>query len=146
MAKFFELSEENINLVEDAFQTTGLHNYMECKILGIAKSKVLIKIQKNNPVTEYLANVPESINIQVYEEAFDRLDDDTKKTLLDDAFARVAYDGDKNKIIIGAPEITVTLGGIEKYGDKLINAAQAGVLAIQQIEDEKKQLRESERG
>ena len=146
MAKFFELSEDNINLVEDAFQSTGLHNFMECNILGIAKSKTLIKIQKNNPVTEYLAKVPESINIQVYEEAFDRLDDDSKKILLDDAFARVAYDNDKDKIIIGAPEITVTLGGRAKYGDKLINAAELGVLAIQQIEDEKKQMKEAEKG
>lgn len=144
MAKFFELSEENIDLIEEVFQNTGLNNYMELKIMGVTKSKQLIKVQKNNPVTEYLAKVTDSINIQIYEEAFDRLDTDSKKILLEDAFAVVGYDGDKDKIIIGAPQITVTIGGRRTYGDKLINAAEAGVLAIQQIEDEKKALKESD--
>ena len=142
MAKLFELSEENIDLIEEVFQNTGLHNYMELKTMGVTKSKQLIKIQKNNPVTEYLAKAPDSINIQVYEDAFDRLDIETKKILLEDAFSIVGYDSDKDKILIGAPQITVTIGGRQRFGDALINAAEAGVLAIQQIEDEKKALKE----
>lgn len=138
MTKFFELSEENINLVDTLFQATGLHNYMDMKAMGISKAKTLIKVQKNNPVTEYIAKVADSINIQIYEEAFDRLDENTKKMLLEDAFAHVAYDSEKDKIIVGAPEIVVTLGGREKYGNALVDAAEAGVMAIQQVEDEKR--------
>lgn len=146
MAKFFELSDDNLNIVDETFQATGLNNYMEMQALGISKSKTLIKIQRNNPVTEYLAKAPDSINIQIYEEAFDRLDEPTKRLLLEDAFAEVSYDTEKDKITIGAQKICVTVGGRARHGEKLINAAEAGVLAIQQIDDEKKALKAAEKG
>ena len=34
MAKFFELSEENLDLVQELFQKKELHNYMDIKIIG----------------------------------------------------------------------------------------------------------------
>lgn len=68
-----------------------------------------------------------------------------RKLLLQDAMATIAYDIEKDKIVLGAPSITVTIGGRAKYGDDLINAAETAVWAIQQIAEEEKAKKEAEK-
>lgn len=145
MAKFFELSEENLDLVQELFQKKELHNYMDIKIIGISKAKEVVKIARTNPLAEYVGNCPDSVTCVIYEEAFDRLDDKCRRLVLEDALNTLSYDRDKDKIVVGCPSITVTLGGRAKYGDELINALETSVLAIQQIEDEKKEIKEAEK-
>ena len=65
--------------------------------------------------------------------------------LVEDAFANVSYDDEKDKIIVGGPQISVSIGGWKKYGEKLINAAEIGQYAIAQIEEEKKAAKEAEK-
>ena len=136
MAKFFEVTSENDEMIMDIFEETGMYKYMNIKIVGVAKAKELIKISKANPLAEYVGKCPDTIVLTLYEEAFERLDDKTKKILLTD---------EKDKINIGAPQIVVTVGGRMKYGDELINAAEVGVLAIQQLEEERKEKKEMEK-
>lgn len=144
--KHFELTEENQQLFIDLFDETGLNNYMQLKLIGIAKSKEVIKVAKPNDVAKYVGHLPDDmVTIIVYEEAFDRLDEKNKKLLISDALNMITYDGEKDKIGIGVPQIVVTVGGRQKYGDELINASEMGVLAIQQIEDEKQQAKEEEK-
>lgn len=145
MAKFFELSEENQALIDDRFQVTGMHNYINLLVFGVSKAREVIKVSKANPLAEKVGNCPDSVVCIVYEEAFDRLDDEMRKMLVDDAFANVAYDSEKDKIIVGAPQITVTVSGRKTFGDALINAAESAVYAIQQIEEEKRLAKEAER-
>lgn len=145
MAKFFELTDENQTLVNDVFQDTGMHNYMNLKMVGVSKAKELIKVSKANPLAEYVGKCPDTIVCAIYEDAFDRLDEKTKRLLLIDAFGVVFYDDEKDKISIGAPQIVVTVAGRMKYGEDLINAAETGVLAIQQLEDEKREQKELEK-
>ena len=145
MAKFFEVTSENDEMIMDIFEETGMYKYMNIKIVGVAKAKELIKISKANPLAEYVGKCPDTIVLTLFEEAFDRLDYKTKKILLTDAFNLVSYDSEKDKINIGAPQIVVTVGGRMKYGDELINAAEVGVLAIQQLEEERKEKKEMEK-
>ena len=116
MAKFFELTDENQNLVSTIFQETGMHNYINLKMVGVPKAKELIKVSKANPLAEYVGKCPDTIVCAIYEDAFDRLDENTKRLLLRDAFSIVFYD-----------------------------AAEAGVLAIQQVEDERREQKEIEK-
>lgn len=139
MSKFFQLTEDNLSLIETLFQETGMHNYIDLKVLGITKSKEVIKVVKTNPLAEKLGNCPDSVVCIVYEEAFDRLDERCKKLLITNAFDLVSYDSDKDKIVVGAPQITMTLGSYDKFGQDLINAYIGGIMAMQQIEDEKKE-------
>ena len=145
MAKFFELTDENQTLVNDVFQDTGMHNYMNLKMVGVSKAKELIKVSKANPLAEYVGKCPDTIVCAIYEDAFDRLDEKTKRLLLIDAFGVVFYDDEKDKISIGAPQIVVTVAGRMKYGEELINAAEIAVTMIQEIEEEKKAQREAEK-
>ena len=145
MAKFFELTDENQTLVNDVFQDTGMHNYMNLKMVGVSKAKELIKVSKANPLAEYVGKCPDTIVCAIYEDAFDRLDEKTKRLLLIDAFGVVFYDDEKDKISIGAPQIVVTVAGRMKYGEELINAAEIAVTMIQEIEEEKKAQKEAEK-
>ena len=128
MAKFFELTDENQTLVNDVFQDTGMHNYMNLKMVGVSKAKELIKVSKANPLAEYVGKCPDTIVCAIYEDAFDRLDEKTKRLLLIDAFGVVFYDDEKDKISIGAPQIVVTVAGRMKYGEDLINAAETAII------------------
>lgn len=145
MAKFYDVSEENQSLIDEKFQETGMHNGIDLKIRGISKQKEVIKVVKTNPQAQDLGGCPDSIVCYVYEDAFDRLDDNIKEMLVIDAFANVAYDSEKDKIIVGGPQITVSLGGLAKYGQELVKAAEVGEYAILQIEEEKKAIKEAEK-
>lgn len=145
MAKFFEISDENKILIENTFSETGLDNYINLKIVGTPKAKELIKVTKANPLAEYVGKIPDSVVCTLYEEAFDRLDEKTKKILITDAFNCVGYDTEKDKILVGVPQIVVTVAGMHKYGDELINAAEMGVMMIQEVEEERKAKKEMEK-
>ena len=145
MEKFFEISEENQQIFDDVWQESGMFNYVDLKIVGTPKAKEVIKVQKTNPYAGYWGKCTGSISVTVYEEVFDRLDDKSKKLLVEDALSLVSYDSEKDKINVGAPQIVITVGGRMKYGEELINAAEIAVTMIQEIEEEKKAQREAEK-
>ena len=142
----FDLTEENQNLFNELFEETGYHNYMQLRLIGIAKSKEVITVNRPPAVAKHVGHLPDDVvTIIVYEDAFDRLDDKNKKLLIKDAFNLIAYDDEKDKIAIGAPMITVTVEGRRKWGEDLINASEMAVMCIQQIEEEKKEAKEAEK-
>lgn len=144
--KTFDLTEENQNLFNDLFEETGYHNYMQLRLIGVAKSKEVITVNRPNAIAKHVGHLPDDVvTILVYEDAFDRLDDKSKKLLIKDAFNLIAYDDEKDKIAIGAPMITVTVVGRQKWGEDLINSAEFAVAAIAQIEEEKKEAKEAEK-
>lgn len=145
MAKFFEISDENKEIFENIWSESGMFNYIDLKLLGVPKAKEVVKVQKTNPQAEYLGKCPDSIIVTIYEQAFDRLDDRGKKLLAEDALSLVSYDDEKEKIIVGAPQIVVSVGGRAKYGDELINVAESAVLSIQQIAEEEAEKKAAER-
>ena len=140
MAKFFEIDEQNRELIDGIFQETGMHNYINLIILGVPKMNgKVISIAKTNPIAEKLGNCPDSVVCTVYEEAFDRLDENAKRLIVTDALATISYDTEKDKIIVGCPQIVVTAAGRARFGEDLLNACEAGLFAIAQIEQEKKE-------
>lgn len=145
MAKFGELSEEIQEIVDKIIDETGLHNYMTIKTAAIHKSRELIKVSRANAWAEHLGKVSDCVTILVYERALERLNPRQQEILLRDAINNISFDGEKDKIIIGAPKITVTIGGRAKYGDELINAAECSVLTMQQIIDEEREMKEAKK-
>ena len=51
-----------------------------------------------------------------------------------DVLNNIQYNPENGKITIGAPRITVTTWGLQKYGEDLLNAAESAVLALEQID------------
>lgn len=145
MSKFGKLTEENQKLFTEVADKLCVGDYLNLEVNAVKKSKVLIKVSKAGDRYEYSKNKPSIVCIDIYEEAFDRLDEENKKILIEDALNTISYDFDKDKINIGVPSITITIGGRQKYGDKLVNAAEMGVMMIQQIAEEEKERKEQEK-
>ena len=142
MAKLGAVSDDTRNLVDEILGKSGLANFVNAEVMSISKQKQIVTVKRANATTEYLANKPDSICIYVYEEAFDRLDDNARFLIMEDALNTVYYDTEKDKIVITPQQISVTVGGRAKYGEPLINAVEAGVHAIAQIEEEERERKE----
>ena len=145
MAKFSELSEDIQEIVDKIIDETGLHNYMTIKTFAVAKSKELVKVSRASALAEHLGKVSDCVTILIYERAMERLNPRQQAILLRDAINNISFDGEKDRILIGAPKITVTIGGRAKYGEELIDAAECSVHAMQQIIDEEKEAKEAKK-
>jgi len=145
MAKLGKLSEDTVELIENIISETGLDNYISVKTYAVKKSKEVIKIKKAGPIEGELAKDESTVFIIVYEEAFDRLDDDAKETLMRDAINNIIFNPENGKVSIGAPRITVTTWGLQKFGDNLLRAAESAVVAIEQIAEEEKERKQLEK-
>ena len=91
MAKIFETDQEIVEMVNKAFDDAELTNYgLNLKVLSLSKAKDVIKVNKASATTEFLAKKDSMITVFIYEAAFDRLDLDSKKMLIDMAISNVS--------------------------------------------------------
>lgn len=144
MAKLGKLSDDTVELIEKIVSETGLDNYISVKTYATKKSKEVIKIKKAGPIEGELAKDESTVFIIVYEEAFDRLTDNYQEILMRDVLNNIQYNPENGKITIGAPRITVTTWGLQKYGEDLLNAAESAVLTLEQIDEEQKERKRAE--
>ena len=142
MAKFGKVSEETQELIDTISSETGLVQFIDIEAVSVPKSKKVIDIKRCPPLGEHVAGKRDVVCVIVYEKAFERLTEEQQEILMRDAFNTVAFDSEKDKIIIGCPQIVVSCGGRAKWGDRLIDTAEAAVMAIQQIMDEEKEEKE----
>ena len=140
-----DVLEETRDLVDRILGETGLSNFMNAEVMSISKQKQAVSVKRATATTEWVAKKPDSICVYVYEEAFDRLDDEAKELIVRDALNTVSYDSEKDKIVITPPQIMVTLGGRQAYGDKLINAIETSVHVMAEIEEEKKEAKKAKK-
>lgn len=145
MAKFGKISDETRELVEKIVEELNYQNFMNIEAVSVSKQKQLIKVSRDSAMTEYKMKRPSTVTICIYEAAFDRLDDEQKELLLRDAINSIYYDSEKDKITIGCPQITVSLDGRAKWGDRLINAAECAVHMMIEIEEEEKERKRQEK-
>lgn len=136
MANFGEVSQETQELFDKVCNESGLDNFIDIRIVNTAKSKKLIEVKKCPPLGEYVAKKIQVVCVIVYDKAFERLTPQMQEILMRDAFNNIQFDSEKDKINIGVPQIVVTCEGRAKWGEDLINAAENGVMAIQQIIEE----------
>lgn len=145
MAKLFNASEDIVEIVDNLAEEAELVQYMNIKVLGTNKQKQVVKVKKASPVEETLGQCEDSIIIIVCEPVFDMLSEEQQKLVVKDALSCVAFDFDKNKIIVTQPELACTIGGRQKMGDDLLNALETAVLCARQLEEKKKEERDAKK-
>lgn len=145
MAKLGKVSDETQALVDKVVGELGYDNCMNIEPISITKQKQLIKVARANATTEYKAKCPDSVFLYIFEAPFERLDEKQQELLIRDALNNVNYDSEKDRIIIGCPQVTVSVDGRAKWGDELVNAAECGVHMILQVEEEEKERKQAER-
>ena len=141
-------SPEYEELVKEVVrERTDLSGYVEFKVFNIKKSKKdVTKVQKANEIVELALDMEDVVVLSIYEDAFDRCDEQTKRLWIENALAPVHYDMEKDKVVIGGePTITVSLGMYHKYKDIIIQKLELAALTLQQIEDEERKRKEEEK-
>lgn len=156
MAKLYETSDDIREYIEDVITNeTSLDRYITWRILSNDNQKELIKVAKSSAVTEYFAKMRDSIIIYVNEGIFDRMkpgnvnDVDYRKLVIEDVLSTVEIVENDNtgtmKIQVSKPEICITSGCYEKYGENLARGSEIANTAYAQIKEEEKRKKEEER-
>ena len=93
MAKFFETSDEFVDLIEEQFSKTGLDTLgINLKVVSITKAKDMLKVSRTSAVTNFLTQGETDILVTIYEQAFDRLPKDVQEMLVEMTLSNVSYD------------------------------------------------------
>ena len=146
MNKIFESSDEVVAIAREMFKETGLLNYgLTLKIMSVPKAKEILKVTKASPATEFLTNNEGIIQLFVFEKAFERLDENSQKMLLDMAFSNVWYDTDKDKLNIDTTPNAAIIRMRQKYGNDILDKVELALVTMQQIEEEEKEAKEAAR-
>lgn len=144
MAKIRNASEEYVKLVKSVADSIGIGKYVEINVFDMGKSnKEVIKVKKTSVPMEVKLEGEDMIDVYLYEDAFDLVEDSTKRFWIESALCQVGYDMEKSKIVIGAePTINIPEGIYEKYKDVAIQQLRLANLTISQIKDKEKQEKE----
>lgn len=146
MSKIFESSDEVVAIAREMFKETGLLNYgLTLKIMSVPKAKEILKVTKASPATEFLTNNEGIIQLFVFEKAFERLDENSQKMLLDMTFSNVWYDTDKDKLNIDTTPNAAIIRMRQKYGNDILDKVELALVTMQQIEEEEKEAKEAAR-
>lgn len=143
--KIFNTSEDILEMANTAFEETsgGLAQIgINLKVISAPKGKSILKVQRTNPTTQFLTK--KDIILTIYEAAFDRLTDEHKRILLDGAFSNVAYDSEKDRILVET-DFAKEIFRMRKKYPNYVDIAEQSYLIIQQLEDEEKQRKEDEK-
>lgn len=140
----FKLADETESLINKVATEFGLTNYVNIKCFG-TKQKQIIKVKKASPTEEGMGKISGCVIITVFEDVFIRLNPEQQDILVRDALSQVFYDSEKDKINVVQPEVCVTLGGWQKWGEKLVNAQETAILAKQQMEEEERERKAAEK-
>lgn len=146
MAKFFETSDEFVDLIEEQFSKTGLDTLgINLKVVSITKAKDMLKVSRTSAVTNFLTQGETDILVTIYEQAFDRLPKDVQEMLVEMTLSNVSYDTEKDKLNIETNPYVQIFNMRKKYGEVILNNLEMAYLTIQQIEDEEKERKEQEK-
>lgn len=146
MAKIFNTCEDITKLIDDQFNETGLSGYgVSLKIMSVTKSKDIIKLTKASATTEYLTNKDSLVQIFVYEEAFERLSIEAQKMLIEMVLSNVAYDSEKDKLIVDSNPYNMLFRLRKKYGEIIMDNLELASIVMTEIEEEEKARKEAER-
>lgn len=146
MAKPIKSSEYVQDLVDEAVEAAGLSAYgLTIETMSLTKSKDPVKVSKANSTTEYLTNKSDVVCIYIYEAAFERLDEESQKKIIEMAISSISYDSEKDKINIQNNPSLNTFNMCKKYGNGFVYTLEAAYIAIQQIADEEKEAKEAEK-
>lgn len=149
MAKFSQASEDIVKIVNEVTEELGLNSFLDFETLSVAKSKDVVSVSKASSVVEYLSKRDDLILVFVYEKAFDLVEEKDKYMWIRLALEQISYDSEKDKVIIGCPQIIVPVGCYEKYKNVAVESALLAQYTISQIKDkeaEEKAQKAAEKG
>ncbi|MCD8207749.1 MAG: hypothetical protein LUD72_07420 [Bacteroidales bacterium] len=125
MAKITEVTQQTADLVRSVAEESDLFHLVNIEPLAVSKQPVMIKVAKANAATEFKCQTEDLIFLYVYEEAFEKLTDEQRKMVVEEAMNQIHVDLESGKIKIIQPQLNMTVGGYAKHGQKMIDCAVA---------------------
>ena len=145
MAKLEKLSDEMQERVSAVVRDFTINQFATVEAMCALKQKVPVAVSRANAATEFLTDKPDTILVFINEPIMEKLDFEQQDMLIRDALSGVYLDSEKERMVVNKPEISVSMWGHRKYGDKIINAFEAFVLANQQAEEEEKERKKAQK-
>lgn len=133
--KIYEIDETIKEMVSNQFAENGFENFMNLQVMAIEKQKDVIKVAKAPEPTEFLMEIPDTIQVFVYENVFNQLDEETQKFLVEFALQPVWFDSEKGRVNIERNPYKPLFELRKKYGERADEMLEASYLAIKQAED-----------
>lgn len=133
--KIYEADKAIVDLVRNQFSENGFEDCMNLQVMAIEKQKDVIKVAKAPEATEYLMEVPDTIQVFVYEKVFNELDEETQKFLIEFALQPVWFDSEKGRVMIERNPYKPLFELRKKYKERADEMLEASYLAIKQSED-----------
>ena len=129
----------------------NLANEMGLRATGINVTPVRLKkskkevgqVLKANDLVELFTGDNSTVAVAIYEDAFDRVDEQTREIWIRSLLSQISYDMDKDKIVITKPELNIPIGLYHKFGNIAVEKAELALLTLQQIADEEKEAKEA---
>lgn len=128
--------------VEMGLKATGIN--IEPIRLKKSKKDVGLVLKSSDLVTLFTGD-DSLVAVALYEEAFNRVDDQTQEIWIRSLLNQISYDMEKDKIVITKPELNVGLGMYRKFGNVAVQKAELALMTLQQIADEEKEMKEAKK-
>lgn len=152
----FKTNEDIQQEIEDILLRKSKWIYevgLKIEMMSTDKGKEIIKMTKANPATEFIANKDDEnakygggvIIMCIYEEAWDRLNEDNKEKIVELAMVGVSYDMEKGKLMVCSDSVRNAIALCQKYGYDAMQIVETAYLVISQIKEDEKEKKEAEK-
>lgn len=140
MAKYSIAPDDIQKIVTDVAQENGLAQIgIDFQAFVTSKGKEVIKVVKANECAEIVSNRTDLVFVLIRQDVFDAVPEKTQYLWVRMELAKVEYDDEKDKIVIGCPMISVPVTFYEQYKDVAVDAALLQHYTLEQVIEKEKQ-------
>jgi hypothetical protein len=137
MAKYEEPFEDTQSLFNEVIETTGLNNYMNINVLADNKAKDIFKVNKSNELLKYRTG--DDVNIILNESIFDKLTNEQKRIVVEEAIAYISFDTEKDKVVITKPDFIAHSGILRKHTFNTVEVVRESVKTLYQAQEQEEE-------
>ena len=134
MAKYEQPFEDTEELFANVISEADLTRYLTITLLVNNKAKDLFKVSKANDLLKFRSG--DDVIIILNEQIFEKLTDEFKRIVVEEAITYISYDSENDKVIISQPDFTAHSGVLRKHGFEKIEQLRESVKSLFQSEKE----------
>ncbi len=136
MPEYMDPFPSTVDLFDKALDEVDLKNYINVAIISDNKAKKVFDVKKVTPLNKHLSDY--DVIIVLNEVVFDKLTDEQRTIVIEDALSRISFSDEK--LAIARPDVTVNRLIITKFGaDKYLDLHDTITLIYAQEKDKKAQ-------
>lgn len=132
MARYEEPFEDTQSLFNEVIEATGLNNYINITVLANNKAKEIFKVNKSNELLKYRTG--DDVIIVLNENIFEKLTDEQKRIVVEEAIAYISFDTEKDKVVITQPDFMAHSGILRKHTFNTIEVVRESIKTLYQAE------------